>query len=124
LLRSTTPKRAPATPVLSHHLPTDICPTDPDLALVIERWSDLPEAVRAGNLPMARATGVGGAEALVPMRPANAWSVGIASGHTSQHRAAPSSPESDFPVKSLRWHRSSHRRSSSGRRRPRASRSS
>jgi hypothetical protein len=44
---------------VAHHLPTDTRPTDPDLALVIERWADLPEAVRAGITAMVRAAGKG-----------------------------------------------------------------
>jgi hypothetical protein len=35
-------------------LPTDSRPTDPDLALVIERWPTLPEAIRAGILAMVK----------------------------------------------------------------------
>jgi len=30
---------------------------DPDLRLVVERWGDLPEAVRAGIVAMVRAAG-------------------------------------------------------------------
>jgi hypothetical protein len=41
-------------------LPLDSRPTDPDLALVIERWADLPEAVRAGITAMVKAA-MGGA---------------------------------------------------------------
>ncbi len=29
--------------------------TDPDLALIVERWADLPPAVRAGIVAMVRA---------------------------------------------------------------------
>jgi hypothetical protein len=36
-------------------LPTDTRPSDPDLALVIERWEALPDAIRAGILAMVRA---------------------------------------------------------------------
>jgi hypothetical protein len=43
-------------------LPLDTRKTDPDLALVIERWSALPEAVRAGITAMVRAA-CGGAVA-------------------------------------------------------------
>jgi len=32
-------------------------PIDPDLAAIIERWADLPEAVRAGMVAMVRAVG-------------------------------------------------------------------
>jgi hypothetical protein len=31
----------------------------PDLALLAERWNELPEAVRAGIMAMVRATGFG-----------------------------------------------------------------
>jgi hypothetical protein len=50
-LRSTT--RAIAT-----YLPPDTCPSDPDLAIVVEGWASLPEAVRAGILAMVRASKV------------------------------------------------------------------
>jgi len=30
---------------------------DPGLALVVERWTDLPEAIRAGIVAMVRAAG-------------------------------------------------------------------
>jgi hypothetical protein len=36
-------------------------PTDPDLALVIERWADLPEAVRTDILTLVRAASDGSA---------------------------------------------------------------
>jgi hypothetical protein len=39
----------------AHHLPTDARPMPPDLALVVERWAELPEAVRAGIAAMVRA---------------------------------------------------------------------
>lgn len=43
------------------HLPHDTRPTDPDLALVIDRWEGLPEAVRAGIVAMVKAAaGKGG----------------------------------------------------------------
>ena len=32
-------------------------PSDPDLALILERWPTLPEAIRAGILAMVRAAG-------------------------------------------------------------------
>jgi hypothetical protein len=38
--------------------PTDIRQTDPRLALIVERWDSLPEAVRAGIVAMVRASGV------------------------------------------------------------------
>ena len=31
-------------------------PIDPDLAAIIERWADLPQAVRAAMIAMVRAT--------------------------------------------------------------------
>ena len=43
------------TPPLAHHLPTDTCQTDPDLAAVVDAWDRLPEAVRAGIVAMVRA---------------------------------------------------------------------
>ena len=46
--------RQPA-PCLAHHLPTDTCKTDPDLAAVMAAWSKLPEAIRAGILAMVKA---------------------------------------------------------------------
>ena len=36
--------------------PTPEAPTDPDLALIVERWEQLPEAVRAGIVAMIRAS--------------------------------------------------------------------
>ncbi len=43
--------------VLPDSLP-DLLQNDPDLALIVERWSELPEAVRAGILAMVRASKV------------------------------------------------------------------
>ena len=34
----------------------------PDLALLVERWDDLPEAVRAGIVAMVKATNPGASE--------------------------------------------------------------
>jgi hypothetical protein len=41
--------------IVAHHLPTDTCNTDPDLAAVVAAWSELPEAVKAGILAMVKA---------------------------------------------------------------------
>ncbi len=41
---------------LAHPVPTDTRQTDPDLALIVERWGELPEAVRAGMVAMVRAS--------------------------------------------------------------------
>ncbi len=38
-----------------HHLATDACKNDPDLAAVVDAWPGLPEAIRAGILAMIRA---------------------------------------------------------------------
>jgi len=40
---------------IAHHLPTDACKTDPDLAAVVEAWTELPEAIKAGILAMVEA---------------------------------------------------------------------
>ena len=40
---------------LSHSVPTDTCQNDPELAVVIEAWDRLPEAVRAGIVAMVKA---------------------------------------------------------------------
>jgi hypothetical protein len=40
---------------LAHHLPTDICRTDPDLARIVEVWPSLPDAVRAHIVAMVNA---------------------------------------------------------------------
>ena len=40
---------------VAHHLPTDTCKTDPDLAAVVAAWSELPEALRAGIVAMVKA---------------------------------------------------------------------
>jgi hypothetical protein len=34
--------------------------TDPDLALINDRWNDLPDAIRAGIVAMVKATRGGG----------------------------------------------------------------
>ena len=44
-----------STPPVSHPIPTDTCKTSPDLAIVVENWDRLPEAVRAGIVAMVRA---------------------------------------------------------------------
>jgi len=41
---------------IAHSLPTEIIRSDPDLALIVERWAELPEAIRAGILAMVRAS--------------------------------------------------------------------
>ena len=46
-----------STRTLAHHLATDTCQTDPDLAAVVDAWDRLPEAVRAGIVAMVKATG-------------------------------------------------------------------
>jgi hypothetical protein len=40
---------------IAHHLPTDACQTDPDLTLIANPWSRLPQAVRAGIVAMVKA---------------------------------------------------------------------
>jgi hypothetical protein len=40
---------------LSHHLPTDVCHTDSDLAVIVASWSQLPAVVRAGIVAMVKA---------------------------------------------------------------------
>jgi hypothetical protein len=40
-----------ASPV-AHHLATDSCQTDPDLARIVEAWPALPDAIKAGILAM------------------------------------------------------------------------
>jgi hypothetical protein len=40
---------------VGHHLATDTCQTDPDLATVVDAWDRLPEAVRAGIVAMVKA---------------------------------------------------------------------
>jgi len=40
---------------LAHHLPTDICKADPDLATVVEAWPDLPEVVRQSIMLLVKA---------------------------------------------------------------------
>jgi hypothetical protein len=43
-------------PSLAAPLPHDIQQLPADLALVIERWTNLPEAIRAGIVAMVRAS--------------------------------------------------------------------
>ncbi|MCO6044760.1 hypothetical protein NG895_12655 [Aeoliella sp. ICT_H6.2] len=40
----------------------DLAPIDPELALIVERWEELPEAVRASILAMVRASGASAEE--------------------------------------------------------------
>jgi hypothetical protein len=40
---------------VAHHLPTDTCQTDPDLAAVVDAWPELPEAIKVGILAMIKA---------------------------------------------------------------------
>ncbi len=47
-------------PPVGHHLATDTCQTDPELAAVIEAWPSIPEAVRAGIVAMVKAAAKGG----------------------------------------------------------------
>jgi len=51
--------RQPA-PCVAHHLPTDTCKTDPDLAAVVSAWPDLPEAIRSGIVAMVKAASANG----------------------------------------------------------------
>jgi hypothetical protein len=37
------------------HLPNDSCKTDPDLAVLVDAWPRLPEAIKAGISAMVRA---------------------------------------------------------------------
>jgi hypothetical protein len=46
-----------STPPVSHHIPTDTCQNDPDLAAVVDAWQTLPEALKAGILAMVKAAG-------------------------------------------------------------------
>jgi hypothetical protein len=46
--------RQPA-PSVAHHLPTDTCKTDPDLAAVVAAWPELPEALKAVILALVKA---------------------------------------------------------------------
>ncbi len=38
-------------------LESEVCVSDPDLAVIIERWEALPRVVRAGIVAMVRSTG-------------------------------------------------------------------
>ena len=40
---------------VAHHLPTDTCQNDPDLAAVVTAWPGLPEAIKAGIVAMVKA---------------------------------------------------------------------
>ena len=46
-----------ASPPVAHHLPTDTCQTDPDVARIVDAWPGLPEAVRASILMLVKAAG-------------------------------------------------------------------
>ena len=43
-------------PPVTTQITTRMLPDDPDLAFVVDAWSYLPEAIRAGILAMVRAT--------------------------------------------------------------------
>jgi hypothetical protein len=45
--------RQAAQPV-AHSLPTDTCPTDPELALIHDAWSRLPAEIRTAMTTLAR----------------------------------------------------------------------
>jgi hypothetical protein len=47
---------------LATHLPHETRKMALDLALIVERWDDLPEAVRAGIVAMVQASGKGGSQ--------------------------------------------------------------
>ena len=40
---------------VAHHLPTDTCKADLDLAAIVAAWPGLPEAIKAGILAMVKA---------------------------------------------------------------------
>jgi hypothetical protein len=42
-------------PSVGHHLATDTCQTDLDLARIVDAWPTLPEALKAGILAMVKA---------------------------------------------------------------------
>ena len=44
-----------ATPPIARHLPTDTWKTNSDLATLVAAWAELPEAIRAGIIEMAKA---------------------------------------------------------------------
>jgi hypothetical protein len=46
-----------AAPSVSHHLATDTCQTDPDLARIVDAWPALPDAIKAGILALVQAAG-------------------------------------------------------------------
>jgi len=54
--KSPSPKdlREPALSV-AHHLPTDTRKTDPELAVVVDAWPHLSEALKAGIVAMVKA---------------------------------------------------------------------
>jgi hypothetical protein len=45
---------------VGHHLAADTCQTDPELAVAIEAWPSMPEAVRAGIVAMVKAASKAG----------------------------------------------------------------
>jgi hypothetical protein len=40
---------------VAHHLPTDSCKADTELAAVVAAWPELPQAIRTGILAIVRA---------------------------------------------------------------------
>jgi hypothetical protein len=42
-------------PSVAHHLHTDTCQTDPDLARIVDAWPALPDPIKAGIMAMIEA---------------------------------------------------------------------
>jgi hypothetical protein len=46
-------------PPVGHHLATDTCQTDSDLARIVDVWPTLPDAIKAGILALIKAASGG-----------------------------------------------------------------